>query len=93
MIAHEFFQLSIGNEGAISFKRNGVQLPSFGTKGSVIRNVKITFDKVDVSSAPWSNPKDSIVRRPRKKVEPPKQQPFRMLEPSNMEKAPIKLKK
>lgn len=93
-IAKNYFQMSIGNEGAVQFKRNGTLLPPFGTKGSIIRNVRITFDKVDVSSSPWSNPKDTTTyRRAKKKQEAVPAPPIRLLEPSSIQKSDVKIKK
>ncbi len=51
--AYEYFILSIGNEGAVKFIRNGETLKPFGKKGSVVRNVKITETDVESSSNPW----------------------------------------
>ncbi len=44
--AKEFFLISVGNVGAVQFTRNGRILDPFGNRGSVVKNVKITKDKV-----------------------------------------------
>lgn len=44
--AKEYFIISQGNVGAIQFTRNGRLLDPFGSRGSVVKNVKITKDKV-----------------------------------------------
>ena len=65
--AQKIFTLTVGNAGAIVFKRNGEQLPPLGKKGSVVRMVKITGDYVTTSANPWQTP----LPKP-KPVEPPK---------------------
>ena len=92
--AKEFFLLSIGNEGAVIFKRNGVQLQPFGTKGTIIRNIKITRDKIDISSSPWSQKPDtsSVPKKPRTRKQEEKKPAIRLIDPSpiNSEKPKIK---
>ncbi len=44
--AKEYFLISQGNVGAIQFTRNGKLLDPFGSRGSVVKNVKITKQKV-----------------------------------------------
>lgn len=82
--AKKFIILSLGNAGAVEFKRDGKVLPPFGTKGSVIRNVKITKDQVVSSASPWNVQKDSTVKVVKKvvKKQPKPVEPPRMLEPS-----------
>mgnify|MGYP000982336739 CR=1 FL=1 len=85
--ASKHFLLSIGKEGAIQFYRNGELLKPFGTKGAVIRNVKITIDNVASSSTPWDIGGDTTKKRiiyQRKKKEEPIEYP-RLLEPSKIE--------
>ncbi|MCX7736143.1 MAG: DUF4115 domain-containing protein [Candidatus Kapabacteria bacterium] len=79
--AAEYFILTIGNEGGVIFTKDGQQLPPFGTKGSVIRNVRITREKVDVSSSPWSVLGDTSLKKRLKKNEE-KPEPVPLLEPS-----------
>lgn len=79
--AAEYFILTIGNEGGVIFTKDGQQLPPFGTKGSVIRNVRITREKVDVSSSPWSVLGDTSLKKRLKKNEE-KPEPIPILEPS-----------
>jgi hypothetical protein len=79
--AAEYFVLTIGNEGGVIFTKDGQQLPPFGTKGSVIRNVRITREKVDVSSSPWSVLGDTSLKKRLKKSEE-KPEPIPLLEPS-----------
>jgi hypothetical protein len=78
-IVKKFAQLSVGNGGAVEFKRNGKILEPFGSKGSVVRNVRITPTEIVVSSSPWSAPKDStfIPKKPavQKKKEKKKEKP------------------
>ncbi len=52
--AKDYFILSLGNAGAISLKRNGKQLQKFGSKGSVVRQIKITSNDVIASSEPYT---------------------------------------
>jgi transcriptional regulator with XRE-family HTH domain len=70
--ASEYFILSIGNEGAVTFIRNGETLKPFGKKGSVVRNVKITDKDVESSSIPWSG----TTRKTSKKTETRKPPPI-----------------
>ncbi len=52
--ATEFIVINQGNYGAIEFMRNGVPIPPFGKKGSVVKNIKITKTEV-INSSPWKN--------------------------------------
>ena len=85
------FLLSIGNEGAVIFKRDGVELPAFGKKGTVIRNIKITRDNIEISSAPWQTEQDSLKKKMKKKKEKPTEE-IRFLEPSNVKTDQKKIK-
>lgn len=87
--ASEYFILSIGNEGAVVFKRDGQTLPSFGRRGTIIRNVKITRDNIDIASAPWADTTETrkTKRKPKEKVE----EEIRFLEPSNVNPEPPKI--
>ncbi len=80
--AKDFILLTTGNVGAVEFKRNGEVLPSFGKKGSVIRNIKITHDNVVNPTYGDSLRKQS---RSRKKKSPPP-----LLEPSKIENKSFK---
>lgn len=88
--AKEYFILSIGNEGAIKFYKDGEELPSFGRKGTVIRNIKITQDEIKISSSPWGT--DSLKKK-RKKKKKAKKEEIRFLEPSNVKPVPSKINK
>jgi len=52
--ALEHFTINQGNVGAIVFIRNGEQLPNFGKRGTVVRNVRITREEV-LANAPWQD--------------------------------------
>jgi transcriptional regulator with XRE-family HTH domain len=78
--AKEFFVLSLGNIGAIEFKRNGQLLQPFGPKGSVIRNLKITADKIESSSSPWQDQRTKKVKTKKKKSPPPLIEPSKPIE-------------
>lgn len=66
--ASKYIMLSAGNGGAIEFRRNGKVLEPFGTKGSVVRNVKITSTEIVVSSSPWSITTNDTTTINRKKL-------------------------
>jgi len=76
--ALEQFVIDVGNVGAISFFRNGEQLPMLGKPGTVAKNIKITRDNViNISSL---QPKDTsnVIKKPKirkKKVEETKSPP------------------
>ncbi len=89
--AKEFFILSIGNEGAVRFIRDGEQLPSFGKRGTVIRNIKITRNEIKISSKPWGT--DSTKKRRKNKKKAKKDNEIRFLEPSNVKPLTPKIKK
>ncbi len=91
--AKEYFLLSIGNEGAVIFKKNGVQLPQFGTKGTIIRNIKITREKTDIPSSPWTGKSDSTyTRKSRVKKQEEKKLPMRLIDPSPINNQRTKIK-
>ncbi len=80
--AHEQFIIDVGNAGAISFYRNGEQLPMLGKPGTVAKNIKITKDNViNITSL---QPKDTtnVVKKPkfRKKKEEEIKSPPRIIE-------------
>ncbi len=58
--AFDYFSISQGNVGGVIFKRNGKLLEPFGSRGSVVRNVRVT--KSDVQNAN-KEAQDSIRRR------------------------------
>lgn len=58
--ASESFSISQGNVGGVIFKRNGKLLEPFGSRGSVVRNIKIT--RSDIKNAN-KEAQDSIRRR------------------------------
>lgn len=80
--ASEQFKIDVGNAGAISFYRNGEQLPMFGRPGTVAKNIKITKD--NIISIASIQPKDTsnIVKKPKqkKKVEQDTKEPPRIIE-------------
>ncbi|MCL5991621.1 MAG: DUF4115 domain-containing protein [Bacteroidetes bacterium] len=82
--AEKFFLLTVGNVGSIEFRRDGNVMKPFGTKGSVVRNVKITKTEVISSSLPWSEADTSRFRKKiikKEQIEPQ----IKMLEPSTLE--------
>jgi transcriptional regulator with XRE-family HTH domain len=89
--AKDYFILSIGNEGAIKFVRDGEELPRFGKKGTVIRNIKITRDEIKISSKPWGS--DSTRKKRKRKKKNDKKDDIRFLEPSNVKPLTPKIKK
>lgn len=44
--AKNYFVITQGNVGALQFKRNGRILEPFGSRGSIVKNVKITGDAI-----------------------------------------------
>ena len=44
--AEEYCLVTLGNAAAVQFKRNGIDIPPLGSKGSVVRNIKITKDEI-----------------------------------------------
>ncbi len=48
--AFESFSISQGNVGGVIFKRNGKLLEPFGSRGSVVRNIKITKSNIKNAS-------------------------------------------
>lgn len=88
--AKDFFILNIGNVGAVQFYRNGQLMPPFGKKGSVIRSLKITTDKVENTSRPWDNRESAgkKYKKPKKDLQTPKiemSNPFKKKEKDNAE--------
>ncbi len=83
--AMKYVIINLGNAGAINFTRNGVELGYFGSKGTVIRNLKITRDTVVSSATPWDDAKPKKIREQDTKALPP------IIEPSRIE--PLKLEK
>lgn len=81
--ASEQFVIDVGNAGAISFYRNGDQLPSLGKPGTVAKNIKITRDNViNITSI---QPKDTtnVIKKPKikkKKEEEGKKNPPPIIE-------------
>lgn len=86
--AAEYFMLTLGNAGAVEFRRNGEKLPPLGPFGTVVRNIKITANEVINSSYPYE--RDSIkVAESRKKYKPkkPKIETSKIIEMSPFEKS------
>jgi transcriptional regulator with XRE-family HTH domain len=86
--ASEFFLITLGNAGAVEFKRNGELLPKLGPINTVVRNIKITVDEVINSSKPWTS--DTVVInpvKPRNKKKLPKQEPQKIVQPTTIEKS------
>ena len=74
--ADEFFILTQGNVGSVIFKRNGQKLEPFGNPGTVVKNIKITEDKVMNTNPINKNQSRSKVKRgnnEKKKRKLPKQ--------------------
>lgn len=69
--AYEQFILDVGNAAAISFYRNGEQLPMLGKPGTVAKNIKITRDNVISISSLQPKDTNNVVKKPkiRKKKE------------------------
>ncbi|MGQ9818684.1 MAG: helix-turn-helix domain-containing protein [Candidatus Kapaibacteriales bacterium] len=44
--AMNFFRLTIGNAGGIVIKRNGIELPPLGKRGTVVKSITITREQV-----------------------------------------------
>jgi len=86
--AKDYFMLSVGNEGAVIFRRDGEELPPFGNRGTIIRNIKITRDKIDIASSPWS---DSTALKKKKRKKKETKPEIRFLEPSNVNTEPPKI--
>ncbi len=84
--AKDFFIIGVGNVGAVQFTRNGQLLEPFGSKGSVVRNVKITADKVENSSVPWNKNPNGNKRRYKKpqKEDKPKTIDITPVNPDNL---------
>lgn len=82
--AKKYFLINLGNAGAVRFLRNGVQLGPFGPKGSVVRNLRITADKVESSATPWQPGDSQKKANQQKKVNPPP-----IIEPSKPVETPV----
>jgi transcriptional regulator with XRE-family HTH domain len=76
--AMKYFIISLGNAGGVTFYRDGSKLEPFGKKGIVIRNLKITRDKIESSAEPWNKKNEE-----KKKEKPRKSPPM-------IEESPIK---
>jgi hypothetical protein len=68
--AMKYFIISLGNAGGVTFFRNGSKLEQFGKKGIVIRNLKITRDKIESSAEPWNKKNDDKKKEKTKKSPP-----------------------
>jgi cytoskeletal protein RodZ len=79
--ASEHFTVTQGNVGGIEFYRNGKKLKPFGAEGSVVKNVKITKDKVEKQA----DESGSRRKRSSKKYSKPEKKP-RRIEPSAIPK-------
>ncbi len=80
--ALKYIIINLGNAGAIHFTRNGEELGYFGAKGTVIRNLKITRNKIESSAAPYDDIKSKKAKDQDTKIMQP------LIEPSKIE--PIK---
>ena len=86
--AYEYFLITLGNAGAVEFRRNDELLPKLGPKNEVVRNIKITLDAVENSSKPWSN--DSVNQsspKPKYRRKIQKQEPPKVVQPTTIEKS------
>lgn len=84
--ANDHFIIDQGNAGGIKFYRNGTELQPFGTRGTVVKNIKITRNEV-LNDNPWKT--DSIrkanqTRSAKKKKEEKDSRP-RLIEPSGVD--------
>ncbi len=68
--ADKYFILTLGNAGAVEFFRNDEKLKPFGKKGTVVRNIKITEDKVVSSSEPWESSQRKKKKEKKKRPKP-----------------------
>ncbi|MFC2131267.1 DUF4115 domain-containing protein, partial [Bacteroidota bacterium] len=84
--ASEFFLLTLGNAGAVEFKRNGELLPKLGAYGTVVRNIKITATEVVNSSDPWNDSTLIAERRRRNRRRKAAPDPSKSLEKATVEK-------
>jgi len=85
--AAEYFMITLGNAGAVEFKRNGERLPPLGPFGTVVRNIKITSSEVINSSYPYE--KDSVKvaeSRKRYRQRKPPIEPSKFIEMAPIEK-------
>lgn len=80
--ALKYVVINLGNAGAIHFTRNGEELGYFGSKGTVIRNLRITRNKIESSASPYDEIKSRRTKEQDTKSLPP------LIEPSKIE--PIK---
>lgn len=85
--ASEYFLITLGNAGAVEFKRNGEVLQKLGPPGSVVRNIKITLNEVVNSSKPWTSDTVVINNLPKKRFfKKPKPEPIKIISPTTIEK-------
>lgn len=95
--ANNYFIITQGNVGAVKYMRNGIPLESFGSKGSVVKNIKITKTEI-TGLSPWGNKQDTSTTKSNYeyKKRPPKKQPekkIKLIEPSPLDsKVPLKKK-
>lgn len=73
--AAEFFLITLGNAGAVEFRRNGELLPPFGAIGAVVRNIKITASEVVNSSDPYGINDSARIVEKRKRYKPKEKPP------------------
>lgn len=82
--AKEYIIITQGNAGAIEYYRNNELLQPFGTKGTVVRNIKITMSEVLNTSQSIQDSlrkaSNSISTKPKKK-----KREIRRIEPSKIE--------
>jgi cytoskeletal protein RodZ len=94
--ASEYFLVDQGNVGAINFYRNGELLPLFGKPGTVVKNIKITRDKVLNSSFQKDTIpvlKPNISKKKILKKEPEKHDTRKLIQESEIQTSPSLLKK
>ncbi|ROL61501.1 helix-turn-helix domain-containing protein [Bacteroidetes/Chlorobi group bacterium ChocPot_Mid] len=85
--ASEYFMVTLGNAGAVEFRRNGEKLPPLGPFGTVVRNIRITSSEVVNSSYPYE--KDSVKvaeSRKRAKSKKPSINASKIIEKAEFEK-------
>ncbi len=87
--AKDFILLTQGNAGAIEYYRNNKLMEPFGTKGTVVHNIRITKDKIYNASRAEQDSIKQIYLQKRKPVI--KERPI-LIEPANFDESFFKKK-
>lgn len=85
--AKDFILLTQGNSGAIEYYRNNKLMEPFGTKGTVVHNIRITKDKIYNSSRSEQDSIKQLYLQKRKPVI--KERPI-LIEPANFDESFLK---